>query len=212
MINNKIRTIYEANTLCMLRLTNNIVIAIPIFDYTSVNHVLSTNQKINILSAYKKDNYSYMQCLIRYGFIDIPKHTELYKSLEDKPDEYLIQERTRFINKGAYLELFNITSKTIPAELLTSLISKYDIADEEIKIIEDVLSYKINQAKSIQSKSVLTILINKWESEIPNVKSFIEDAKSFLEKEMIQIANAYEHGAFDFQSGRYEVTNGDGLD
>lgn len=173
MINNKIRTIYEANTLCMLRLTNNIVIAIPIFDYTSVNHVLSTNQKINILSAYKKDNYSYMQCLIRYGFIDIPKHTELYKSLEDKPDEYLIQERTRFINKGAYLELFNITSKTIPAELITLLISKYNIADEEINLIEDVYNYALNKAQETQWVSALEK--DEKESLIQKIKNFLKN-------------------------------------
>lgn len=54
-------------------------------------------------------------------------------------------------------------------------------------------------------KTALTELIEKWESErgsyIPNApiyKAFIEEAKTFLEKEKQQILNAYENGAFDF--------------
>lgn len=68
-------------------------------------------------------------------------------------------------------------------------------------------------------KTALTELIEKWESEmgsyIPNApiyKAFIEEAKTFLEKEKQQISNAYENGAFDFQGTSKEVTNGDGID
>jgi hypothetical protein len=67
-------------------------------------------------------------------------------------------------------------------------------------------------------KTALTGLIEKWESEtgsyIPNApiyKAFIEEAKTFLEKEKQQISNAYEKGAFDFQGTNKEVTNGDGI-
>lgn len=68
-------------------------------------------------------------------------------------------------------------------------------------------------------KTALTELIEKWESEmgsyIPNApiyKAFIEEAKTFLDKEKQQISYAYENGAFDFQGKNKEVTNGDGLD
>ena len=68
-------------------------------------------------------------------------------------------------------------------------------------------------------KTALTELIEKWESEIgfyipnaPIYKAFIEEAKTFLEKEKQQISNAYENGAFDFQRTNKEVTNGDGID
>lgn len=69
------------------------------------------------------------------------------------------------------------------------------------------------------TKTALTQLIEKWESEmgsyIPNIpiyRAFIEDARTFLEKEEQQISNAYESGAFEFQGTNKEVTNGDGLD
>ena len=66
---------------------------------------------------------------------------------------------------------------------------------------------------------MITELIEKWESEmgsyIPNApiyKAFIEEAKTFLEKEKPQISNAYGNSAFDFQGTNKEVTNGDGID
>lgn len=99
---------------------------------------------------------------------------KLYKTLEDKPDEYLIQERTRFINKGSYLELFNITSKTIPAELITLLISKYNIADEEINLIEDVYNYALNKAQETQWVSVQEKK-EKEESLIQKIKNFLKN-------------------------------------
>jgi hypothetical protein len=53
-------------------------------------------------------------------------------------------------------------------------------------------------------KTALTELIAKWESEmgsyIPNApiyKSFIEEAKTFLEKEKQQIIDAFESGVYD---------------
>lgn len=68
-------------------------------------------------------------------------------------------------------------------------------------------------------KTALTELIEKWESEmgsyIPNApiyNAFIEEAKTFLDKEKQQISNAYENGAFYFQGTNEKVTNGDGLD
>jgi hypothetical protein len=60
-------------------------------------------------------------------------------------------------------------------------------------------------------KTALTELIEKWESEmcsyIPNApiyKAFIEEAKTFIDKEKQQISNAYENGAFDFQGTNWE--------
>ena len=68
-------------------------------------------------------------------------------------------------------------------------------------------------------KTAITYLIHKWESElgsyIPNApiyQSFINDAKIALLPEQNQIANAYEHGAYDFQCKKIEVTNGDGIE
>lgn len=65
-------------------------------------------------------------------------------------------------------------------------------------------------------KTALKELIEKWESEvgsyIPNAsiyKAFIEEAKTFLEKEKEQIEDAYTNGAIDFQEGNYNFTNGD---
>ena len=68
-------------------------------------------------------------------------------------------------------------------------------------------------------KTPLTELIEKWESELgsyiphaPIYILFINEAKTFLEKEQEHIEIAYENGAIDFQSGKHEVTIGDGND
>lgn len=68
-------------------------------------------------------------------------------------------------------------------------------------------------------KTALTELIEKWEAELgsyiphaPIYKAFIEEAKTFLEKEKEQIEDAYANGAIDFQKGKYEFTNGDDIE
>lgn len=62
-------------------------------------------------------------------------------------------------------------------------------------------------------KTVLTQMIEKWESEmgsyIPNVgiyRAFIEDAKTFLEAERLQIIDAYEASATGLGEEYFEKT------
>lgn len=64
-------------------------------------------------------------------------------------------------------------------------------------------------------KTAIEELLLKLESEIGNSHLFtliVNDFEIYLEKEKDQIAMAYENGAFDFQDGKNEVTNGDGVD
>jgi hypothetical protein len=86
------------------------------------------------------------------------------------------------------------------------------------KLDKDLKNNTQSDANNV-TKTALTQLIEKWESEmgsyIPNIpiyRAFIEDARNFLEKEEQQIAYSYENGAFDFQGTSKEVTNGDGFD